>query len=92
MDLQLTGRKALVTGGTRGIGRAIVGALLEEGAEVAFCARNADAVPVCRSIAGSNSTARTALPARPAALQVLPPSALLNTPPPACGSSVQVEA
>ncbi|MDT7774933.1 MAG: hypothetical protein QOC67_3857 [Pseudonocardiales bacterium] len=44
MDLQLTGRKALVTGGTRGIGRAIVGALLEEGAEVAFCARNADAV------------------------------------------------
>jgi 3-oxoacyl-[acyl-carrier protein] reductase len=46
MDLQLTGRKALVTGGTRGIGRAIVGALLEEGAEVAFCARNADAVAV----------------------------------------------
>lgn len=44
MDLQLTGRKALVTGGTRGIGRAIVGALLDEGAEVAFCARNADAV------------------------------------------------
>jgi 3-oxoacyl-[acyl-carrier protein] reductase len=46
MDLQLSGRKALVTGGTRGIGRAIVGALLEEGAEVAFCARNADAVAV----------------------------------------------
>jgi NAD(P)-dependent dehydrogenase (short-subunit alcohol dehydrogenase family) len=44
MDLQLAGRKALVTGGTRGIGRAIVGALLQEGAEVAFCARNADAV------------------------------------------------
>jgi NAD(P)-dependent dehydrogenase (short-subunit alcohol dehydrogenase family) len=44
MDLKLTGRKALVTGGTRGIGRAIVDTLLDEGAEVAFCARSADAV------------------------------------------------
>jgi 3-oxoacyl-[acyl-carrier protein] reductase len=44
MDLKLTGRRALVTGGTRGIGRAIVGTLLNEGAEVAFCARDADAV------------------------------------------------
>ena len=40
MDLQLTGRRVLVTGGTRGIGRAIVEALLEEGADVAFCARD----------------------------------------------------
>jgi NAD(P)-dependent dehydrogenase (short-subunit alcohol dehydrogenase family) len=39
MDLQLTGRKAVVTGGTRGIGRAVVAALLDEGAHVAFCAR-----------------------------------------------------
>jgi NAD(P)-dependent dehydrogenase (short-subunit alcohol dehydrogenase family) len=44
MDLKLAGRKALVTGGTRGIGRAIVGGLLAEGAEVAFCARDAGAV------------------------------------------------
>jgi len=41
MDLQLTGRRALVTGGTRGIGRAVVQTLLEEGASVAFCARDA---------------------------------------------------
>jgi len=44
MDLQLNGTRVLVTGGTRGIGRAIVGAFLDEGAAVGFCARNADDV------------------------------------------------
>ena len=44
MDLGLKGKKAVITGGSRGIGRAIANLLVAEGADVALCARNAEEV------------------------------------------------
>ncbi len=44
MDLGLRGRKAVITGGSKGLGRAIAEELAREGADVAICARNPDEV------------------------------------------------
>ncbi len=44
MDLGLNGKRAIVTGSTRGIGRAIAEHLLAEGCAVAICARKQDEV------------------------------------------------
>jgi 3-oxoacyl-[acyl-carrier protein] reductase len=44
MDLGLKGKRAVISGGTRGIGRAIAETFADEGADVSICARKADEV------------------------------------------------
>ena len=57
MDLKLKGKKAIVTGASRGIGRAIAETLAAEGVDVAICARGQAGVDeVVKAIGGKVGT------------------------------------
>lgn len=71
MDLGLSGRRVLLTGGTRGIGRAMVEAFAAEGASVATCARGAEG---CRALEAAMTDRGATVSA--SALDVRDPEAL----------------
>jgi 3-oxoacyl-[acyl-carrier protein] reductase len=61
MDLGLKGRRCVVLGGSRGIGRAIALGLAAEGASVAICARQAEALGlVARTLRDAGGTCHVA--------------------------------
>lgn len=50
MDLGLTGKRAIVTGSSKGIGRAIATVLADEGARVTLCARGPEALRAAETV------------------------------------------
>jgi NAD(P)-dependent dehydrogenase (short-subunit alcohol dehydrogenase family) len=55
MDLELTGKRAIVTGGSRGIGLAVARALAAEDADVALVARDKSALEIARESVAAES-------------------------------------
>lgn len=56
MDLQLRGKNVLITGGSKGIGRAIADVFVSEGANVAISARGIEALENTKEELGGNIT------------------------------------
>ena len=56
MDLNLEGKRAVVTGASLGIGEAVVKMLSDHGASVTFCARNKDAIDSLSKYKSENAT------------------------------------
>jgi 3-oxoacyl-[acyl-carrier protein] reductase len=62
MDLGLRGRRAIVTGGSKGLGKAIAAELLTEGAAVAICSRHKAELDETAAELGAPGGSVTALP------------------------------
>jgi len=56
VDLQLSGKHAIVTGASRGTGRFIAERLIAEGMHVSFCARSAEGVAAAAAEMGEQAT------------------------------------
>src|ERR1700678_2424263 len=72
MDLHLTGKVVLITGGTDGLGAALADRLVEEGARVAVCGRDPDRLAATEQRlrdAGGDALAVQADVTRPADLE-----------------------
>jgi len=62
MDLGLSGRRAIVTGGSKGLGKAIAAELLAEGAAVAICSRHKAELDETAAELAASGGSITALP------------------------------
>jgi NAD(P)-dependent dehydrogenase (short-subunit alcohol dehydrogenase family) len=62
MDLGLSGRRAIVTGGSKGLGKAIAAELAAEGAAVVICSRNAAELEQTAAELAADGRKVTALP------------------------------
>lgn len=63
MDLQLTGKRAVVTGGSRGIGLAVARALVSEGVAVALVARGGESLQAAATALSAGGATVVAIPA-----------------------------
>ncbi len=64
MDLELQGKTAIVTGGSRGIGKAVARQLALSGCDVVICARNAEDLDLtAREFSAKTSRKVVAIPA-----------------------------